>query len=181
MRQRAERKSGVGAFSSERGTLTALRADVSIPRSHRVGEVEAPSIWRLQVEESTSRHVVITSLRDLRLDDLPSIAFGASPTRDVLFYVHRFNITFDMNIKQAGVLAYDLHWRGSIVAIDWPSAGKISNFLSDVARAEWSVTETAKLLSQFGATQSGAVSLIARDIGTRNRAAGARPFVGHPR
>src|SRR5438876_1000860 len=57
------------AKSGERTTYTADEADgerlafgyalVSIPRDHRMGEMEHPSMWKLEFREDPNKHVVV--------------------------------------------------------------------------------------------------------------------------
>jgi len=48
-------------FGAERGELTLGVCEVSIPRDHRVGELESQRIWRLQFRADPSKHVALLS------------------------------------------------------------------------------------------------------------------------
>ncbi len=48
-------------FGVGRAALSYGSCDVSIPRDHRMGELESPSIWRLDFREDPTKHVVLLS------------------------------------------------------------------------------------------------------------------------
>ena len=59
-------------FSSRRndsGTLSLGTCDVSIPRDHRVGNIERPSILRIGFRENPDKHFVIQSITTKGADD----------------------------------------------------------------------------------------------------------------
>ena len=39
-------------------------ADVSIPPDHRMGHLERPTIWRCEIQEHPTRHVILRALRE---------------------------------------------------------------------------------------------------------------------
>jgi len=52
-------------FAAERGDLSLGSVDVSIPHDHRMGELEGPSIWKLQFSDDPSKHVVLLGVEIL--------------------------------------------------------------------------------------------------------------------
>ncbi len=44
------------SYAGERGELAMGTCDVSIPRDHSIGELEAPVIYRLEIRERPERH-----------------------------------------------------------------------------------------------------------------------------
>jgi esterase/lipase superfamily enzyme len=51
-------------YGGDRGDLTFGLCTVSIPRDHRMGEVEKPSVWRLEWSKDPERHVVLLSVAE---------------------------------------------------------------------------------------------------------------------
>ncbi len=49
-------------YGNDRGTLEMGLCQVTIPKSHQTGEMERPSIFRLQFREDPSRHIVLLSV-----------------------------------------------------------------------------------------------------------------------
>src|SRR5262245_37856345 len=97
--------------------------DVSIPRDHRMGELEAPSIWRLQFREDPEKHVVLVSTKSEAASEFyAQIAtrVAESASRQALVFVHGFNQTFEDATKRTAQIAYDLAFDGPAIAFTWP-------------------------------------------------------------
>ena len=66
-RQRDVGKPPAQRFSGERnvmggnGPLSYGSCDISIPRDHRMGQLESPSLWRLEFRDDPAKHVVLLS------------------------------------------------------------------------------------------------------------------------
>lgn len=56
-------------FGVGRSSLTYGVCDVSIPRDHRMGKLEYPSIWRLEFREDPNKHVVLLNTAISSKDD----------------------------------------------------------------------------------------------------------------
>ena len=50
-------------FGTKRAKLQYGRAVVSIPYTHKLGEIERPSYWRLEFSEDATKHVMIQSIK----------------------------------------------------------------------------------------------------------------------
>lgn len=60
-----DRKFGADGFGPERDDrLRYGICDVSIPRDHRMGELEAPSVWKLQFDWDPNRHVMLAAVSE---------------------------------------------------------------------------------------------------------------------
>ena len=51
--------------------------------------------------------------------------------KDVLIYVHGFNVGFDEAVLRAAQLKIDLQWDGPVVVLDWPSRGLTAAYWED--------------------------------------------------
>jgi len=49
-------------FGAERSQLSYGSTTISIPRDHRMGDMEAPSIWKLEFRENSDKHVILQSV-----------------------------------------------------------------------------------------------------------------------
>lgn len=54
-----------------------------------------------------------------------------SPERDVLIFVHGFNVDFNSALVRAAQLSLDLPFNGPVVAYSWPSQGGIHHYCDD--------------------------------------------------
>lgn len=151
--------------------LTYGFSDVSIPRDHRMGELEGPSIWRLQFREDPDKHVtVLSTQRESGSEFYRSVGarVAQSDAKQVLVFVHGFNQTFEDATKRTAQVAYDLAFDGPSIAFCWPSQGVLLDYVKDQRNADVSgqALETF-LLRLKGSSKQITVHLIAHSMGNR--------------
>jgi esterase/lipase superfamily enzyme len=168
-------------FGSARGPLRYGSCEVSIPRDHRMGELESPALLRLEFRQDPERHVVLLAAevgdRDGFMADLRQ-ALAAGGKRSALLYVHGYRTTFEDAARRTGQLAYDLGFQGAPVFYSWPSQGKLSGYIVDEANVEWTQADLAAFLADF-LQQSDAehVYLLAHSMGSRAMARAAASLI----
>jgi esterase/lipase superfamily enzyme len=149
--------------------------EVSIPRSHDMGELEGPSIWRLEFRQDIEKHIVLVgdTLKALdRSTFLREIEERVSTSKDAdaLVFVHGFNVTFEDAARRAGQIVYDLGFKGAPILYSWPSQGALSltAYLKDGENAQLSAKPLQDLLNDLR-LRSGArtVHIIAHSMGNR--------------
>lgn len=69
-----------------------------------------------------------------------------SPQKDVLLFVHGFNVNFPNAVKRAAQIANDLPFNGAVVCYSWPSQGGVEKYLLDGQVAQASVDPMAQFL-----------------------------------
>jgi esterase/lipase superfamily enzyme len=148
-------------------------ARVSVPRGHRMGELEGPSILRLEFRNDPERHITL-----LNAEPKPAarffgdVASAASRTarREAFVFVHGFATTFEDAARRTAQIAYDLGFSGAPVLYSWPSRGKIGllEYNSDARNAELSAERLKDFLSQLVAeSRLEALHVIAHSMGNR--------------
>ena len=115
-------------FGIARSNLTYGACDVSIPRDHRMGELESPSIWRLELREYPAKHIVLLSTaissKDKFFSDVAA-RVRASPRSSAFLFVHGYNVTFaDAARRTAQIYTVDEQ------NIEWAQAN-LRGFLED--------------------------------------------------
>ena len=144
---------------------------VSIPRDHRMGELEGPSIWRLEFRPDPDLHVVLIS-KELSasqrfFDDIRLLA-QRSDEQDALVFVHGYNVTFDDAARRTAQLAYDLGFKGPAVLFSWPSQGALAGYNKDARNVELSVDSLRSLLTDLSRTANvKRIHVIAHSMGNR--------------
>lgn len=117
------------ADRSENGTITYGSADVSIPRDHRMGAVEQPSLLRLEFKSDPEAHVMVlkTALvpKDLFMKEL-AWRINRDPKKEALIFVHGFHTPFEEAVTKLGQISYDLGFKGAPILYSWASAGRDS-------------------------------------------------------
>lgn len=73
----------------------------------------------------------------------------ASPQRDVLLFVHGFNVTFDDAVKRAAQLAADLPFNGAVVVYSWPTQGGLNKYERDGEVVDESLPAFKEFLLEF--------------------------------
>lgn len=162
------------AFGTDPAAATSYGyADVGIPRDHRMGEIEAPSIWRLEFSEDPVKHVTVLSLEDEReADFLAQVGKRSSQSaaRQMLVFVHGFNESFDAAIKRTAQIAYDLAFDGPAITFSWPSQGRLTplDYTKDERNADVSAAVLAAFLSRLRAgSDRVTIHVIAHSMGNR--------------
>lgn len=158
-------------FGSARGQLRYGSCEVSIPRDHRMGEMESPSLLRLEFRQDPDQHVVLLSAevaeRDHYMAELRQ-AIAANGSRSALLFIHGYRTTFEDAARRTGQLAYDLGFQGAPVFYSWPSQGKLSGYIVDEANVEWTQADLAAFLADFlQQSEAEHVYLLAHSMGNR--------------
>jgi len=156
--------------------------DVSIPINHRLGELERPSVLRFEFNERRGRDVVLLSVTPV-----PEASFYAAlhdrtqadPSRQLLIFVHGFNVGFADAARRTAQLAYDLDFPGAPVLYSWPSKGSARAYTEDEAAVDESRWHFQAFLEKLAA-RSGAtrVFVIAHSMGSRVMARAVESLVG---
>jgi len=147
---------------------------VSIPRDHRMGELEGPSIWKLEFRPDVNKHIVIVG---------PPVVAGEadffgelkqkianSREKQALVFIHGFNTTFNNAARRTAQIAYDLGFDGVAAFYSWPSHGSLSplGFNEDGRNADLTVAQFKQFLADLSAkTQAKTIHLIAHSMGNR--------------
>src|ERR1019366_8355269 len=106
-RQQQNLSSGV-AYSSERAANGSVRfgtALISIPRDHRIGELEGASLFRLEFRNNPEKHVTLLRVTAQSQDNfLQEIRdrVATDPSKEVLIFVHGYNVTFEDAARRLG-------------------------------------------------------------------------------
>jgi esterase/lipase superfamily enzyme len=158
-------------FGGERGTLSWGVASVTVPRSHCIGALEAPSILRLEFKADPTRHVVLASIQTLDQDAWRAeIAKRATALGNagILAFVHGYNVRFADASRRAGQLSHDLGFAGPTVLFSWPSRGGLVDYTVDEQAAEWSVPDMKAVLGSLATIAPGVpVYVVAHSMGNR--------------
>ncbi|HAT30807.1 MAG TPA: hypothetical protein DCW29_08140 [Janthinobacterium sp.] len=164
-------KPPAGHFGNERAPLSYGSCNVSIPRDHRMGALESPSLWRLEFRRDPALHVVLLDVavqdKDAYFTEL-SARIQASARKNAFLFVHGYNVSFEDAARRCGQMCYDLGFDGAPVFYSWPSQGTLSGYLVDEANIEWSQSNLTVFLIDFlGRTGAQNVYVIGHSMGNR--------------
>jgi esterase/lipase superfamily enzyme len=152
---------------------------VTVPRKHSVGEVESPSLVRLEIFEDASRHIVLQKterLADARFCELLRQRVAQSARRELFVFVHGFNVSFEDAARRTAQIHYDLEFDGAPIFFSWPAHDKfIFTYPADETNVAWSVPHLKRFLLEIvKESQARSINLIAHSMGNRALAAALR-------
>jgi esterase/lipase superfamily enzyme len=161
-----------GYFGVGRGVSNSYGiAEVSIPDDHRMGKLEKPRWWRLEFRADPERHITVLNAHVIDRADFTNRARTAVLTaerKEVLVFIHGFNVTFEDALRRAAQVAYDLSFQGVPALYSWPSEGSIPGYMVDANNVVWAEPYFVEFLQilreELGAD---AVHTIAHSMGAR--------------
>lgn len=150
-------------FGAERGPLCYGSCEVSIPRDHRMGALESPSLLRFEWRASASRHVILQ-----QLSMCPRLPDERKDGDCALLFVHGYNTSFEDAARRTGQLSYDLGFPGNATLYSWPSQGRLAGYWRDEANCDWSAANLRAFLNTyFERHRQRQVFLVAHSMGAR--------------
>ena len=171
LRYTAERSPG--------GSVDLGLCEVTIPKTHVVGELESPSILRLEVREDAARHVILSKTERLASQSFYELLrqrVAASPRRELFVFVHGFNVTFEDAARRTAQIHHDLKFSGAPVFFSWPAHDKfVVTYPADENNVAWSAPHLKQFLLEIVKdSQAESVNLVAHSMGNRALAAALR-------
>ena len=158
-------------FGGDRGALAYGVVNVALPKSHEVGQLEAPSILRLEFTADPDKHVMVQSLKVLDLAGWRAEVAKHATELDnpgILVFVHGYNSSFSDAARRAAQLAFDLKFGGSTVLFSWPSRDSTLEYTVDEQAAEWSIPDMKDVLASLAfVAPHTPIYVIAHSMGTR--------------
>src|SRR5262249_50579950 len=128
--------------------------------------------------------IVVQSIRELRSGEFEALAkatVARGSKRQVLLFVHGFNVRFEDAVARTAQIAYDLHFEGLAALYSWPSEGSVPAYAIDETNVLWSRERFAQFLitlrEQLGAD---VVHILAHSMGSRLVAETVRSIVLRP-
>lgn len=110
---------------------------VNVPgyRARNVGEMPRPSSFR---SSDPQREFFVTSVilaDSARFVQRLAADLASTRSRDVLVFVHGFNVSFEDAAVRAAQVAADMSFDGSVVLFSWPSAAYVTSYVRDLQAA----------------------------------------------
>ena len=158
-------------YGAERGELQRGFCEVSIPKHHQVGNLESPSVLRLEFREDPERHVTLHRVIPVDAEgfyaDMRRCVAG-SRGKEAFVFIHGYRVGFGEAARRTAQIAYDLKFDGAPIFFSWPSQEALLQYTVDETNMTWAVPDLRAFLREV-AEQSGAesVHLIAHSMGNR--------------
>jgi esterase/lipase superfamily enzyme len=168
-------------YGNDRGKLELGICEVSIPKDHQTGELESPSVLRLEFRQDPERHVMLIGVHS----ESPSSFYtdlrqcvDRSSRKEAFVFIHGYSVGFETAVRRTAQIAYDLKFEGAPIVYSWPSQGGLFSYTVDETNVVWTVPHLKEFLVNL-AQQSGATSihLIAHSMGNRALTSALRELV----
>src|SRR5262249_31372721 len=141
---------------AEERTVSYGVSKVSIPRDHRMGDLEGPSIFRLEFRSDPEKHIVVLDSQVVDAAHFFSDVSASAQRPDeksALLFVHSFNTSFEGAIMRTAQISYDLGFNGPAVLFSWLSQGQLGaiSYNKDRRNAELSIQALHDLIGNLTA------------------------------
>jgi esterase/lipase superfamily enzyme len=160
-----------GWQKSPHGQIHYGECEVSIPKIHKLGKLESPSILKFEFRPDPKKHVLLAKLESFEEQEFlnrVASSIAKSDSRDAFIFIHGYNVSFEDAARRTGQIAFDLNFIGAPIFYSWPSGGRITRYFEDEAKIIWSTPHFEHFLSLL-AHYSGAarIYVIAHSMGSR--------------
>lgn len=144
--------------------------EVTIPKTHKYGAMEAPALLKLEFRQDPEKHIVLQKVEPRTTQAFYNDLGGdmAKQGDSLLVFVHGYNVSFDSAARRTAQMVHDLKFRGVGVFFSWPSQANWYKYRMDEKQAELAVDPLKRFLVQL-ARQSNArsIHLVAHSLGSR--------------
>lgn len=141
---------------------------ISIPNKHRKGSLESPA-WRnsFLLHESPKKHFTVLNIEDTHYDRFIELLKSQmdSEGKDVLLFIHGFNVKFKDALKRTAQLGFDLRFNGAVTAFSWPSIGTLLGYNADMDTAKLSSKHLSEFLKVLISGEVNKLHIIAHSMG----------------
>jgi esterase/lipase superfamily enzyme len=156
---------------SELGKLQYGKCTISIPKIHKMGKLESPSLLKLEFRPDPDKHIVLTyttSLEEELFFEQLRASIAKSAKKEAFVFVHGYNVSFEDAARRTGQIAFDLGFIGAPIFYSWPSNDKIADYIKDETNITWSTPHFQRFLTLLS-QNSGAerIHIIAHSMGNR--------------
>ncbi len=144
---------------------------VSIPKSHRSGELETYKFWKFEFRNNPEDHVSLLKIKPMDEEVFTSTMrerLKNTRAKKAFVFIHGYNVSFEDAARRTAQIYFDLQFDGLPIFYSWPSAGEFKFYPTDEANIEWSESNIKRFISRFlETTDANDVYLIAHSMGNR--------------
>ena len=153
--------------------FAAVSVNVPSYRARGTGELPRPGAMRdnaLTNRPDPLRDFYVTStipVDSARFVQRLSAELGTTRSRDLLVFVHGYNVSFEDAAVRAAQLAADINFDGAVLLFSWPSAASVTAYVRDQQTARNAGFQLLRLLRNHAvAAQPDRVHLLGHSMGS---------------
>jgi esterase/lipase superfamily enzyme len=137
-----------GVFGNERDdTLHYGRAEVRIPTSHTIADVQRPDIPRGLIDEDQATLLTINLMSESSFRSHLKRRMAGHENDGATLFVHGINNSFDSAVREGGSLQFGLNLRRPIIVFSWPTLPGVS--IDSYRSSQAQVDASARALEMF--------------------------------
>ena len=136
--------------------------DVSIPPTHKLGQVEWP-IGPLDPETDFA----VTNVRQLETRRLFLEAIRSEPSDEIVLFVHGYNTTPSEALYRFAQIGHDFGIETPRLLFSWPSAGRAAGYVYDRDSVLFSRDPLVNLLTEISRRTNKKIRLMAHSMGAQ--------------
>lgn len=170
--QKNDPAGNIGYANEYGNTLAYGSGQINISRKNK-SDLKTKVIQTLwQGAPGPEGQVKLSSLKpavETRFFDDLNVLIERSPQKDVLLFVHGFNVNFPSSLTRAAQIANELPFNGAIISYSWPSQGGVENYLLDGQVADASVEPMAQFLQSLvnSVPEGTKINIMVHSMGNR--------------
>ena len=152
--------------------FAAVSVNVPSYRARGTGELPRPGTLRdnaFTYRPDPLRDFYVTStipVDSARFVQRLSTELGATRSRDLLVFVHGYNVSFEDAAVRAAQVAADINFDGAVLLFSWPSAAAVSAYVRDQQTARNAGLQLLRLLRNHAvAAQPDRLHLLGHSMG----------------
>ncbi len=158
-------------FGNERSELHYGNYNISIPKTHEIGQIEEPSLLKLELNEDPNKHISFLTInsfnKELFFKELKQ-GLDYSQQSNAVIFIHGYNASFNIAAKRTAQLYYDFGLKGIPILYSWPSQNNPLKYITDENNSEWSAVNFRLFLNDFLAkSKVENLYLIAHSMGNK--------------
>jgi esterase/lipase superfamily enzyme len=158
-------------YGTARGELEVGQLEVSLPSTHKEGEIEQPKLWHFELSENPEKHMVLQSVTPWPMASFRKNlqdALAKDPQGATFLFIHGYNVSFKDAALRTAQMAWDLKLPSAPLMFSWPSQAKAGAYTVDENNIAWTVPHLKTFLQEI-ASQQGAkkIHVIAHSMGNR--------------
>ena len=137
--------------------------EVSIPEIHVPGELESPALmWA-----DPNKHIILQKVTELGKTDFFNTISRTAGNKEILVFIHGYNVSFKKAARRTAQLAHDLKFDGVPLFFSWPSNGNILKYAGDAENIQQSIPAISSfIMDVVDRFKPERIHIIAHSMGT---------------
>ena len=172
-------------YGKSRAVLSFGKASISIPYSHKPGQVESKPLWSLSSKNNPDKYITLLGVeeqgRNSFIDEIKKLS--TSTDSRVIVFIPGYHANFEKSSKRIAQVVYDIKSSSKLnlipILFSWPSQGTLVGYKKDEEQIKLSEANLESLLLQLANNlNKGQLFVVAHSMGNRVAMESLRAIAG---